>query len=326
MSAEHLELKGNQQRAVEARGADVVVTAGAGSGKTRTLVQRYLAALEEGIGLRQILAITFTEKAAREMRNRIRDSVRSRAHGGAREGFWRELEAGMDAARIGTIHSLCAELLRAHPSAAAIDPEFEVVEEGIAAVLRARAVEDALAWASEDEQAARLFASFSARGLERVLSLLLARRLDASAALAGREGEEAAQSVLRIALDDYVHAPEVETAIEGLQRKRDAGGLSEDAGEKLEVQLLGLLDKWAELAASLSAGDFVEISTQFYTLRRQHMNLTAGKKASQAKEWLRTLREMYDATVNPWLGGAKPGDPVPDPSTLVTQARETPTR
>jgi ATP-dependent helicase/nuclease subunit A len=309
MGAEHLDLKGNQQRAVDSRGLDVVVTAGAGSGKTRTLVQRYLASLEEGIALRQILAITFTEKAAREMRNRIRDSVQSRAQAGEKENFWRELEAGMDAARIGTIHSLCAEILRAHPSAAAVDPEFEVVEEGIAAVLRAQAVADALAWASEDEQAARLFASFSAGGLERVLSLLMARRLDASAAL---DSKHEVQSVLLAALEGYIQAPEVVTAIEQLERLRDAGDLLEDAGEKLEAQLLSFLDLWTELAEGLDANDLVRASTHLYLLRREHMNLTAGKKASQAKEWLRTFRGNYDANVNPWLGGAKASDQMPD--------------
>ena len=58
------------------RNQDIVVTAGAGTGKTRTLVARYLALLTEGVPLRSIVAITFTKKAAREMRNRIREEVR----------------------------------------------------------------------------------------------------------------------------------------------------------------------------------------------------------------------------------------------------------
>ena len=65
-----------QEPAITARGRDVVVTAGAGAGKTLTLVARYLALLAEGLPLRAIIAITFTEKAAREMRNRVRDEVR----------------------------------------------------------------------------------------------------------------------------------------------------------------------------------------------------------------------------------------------------------
>ena len=58
------------------RGQDIVVTAGAGTGKTRTLVARDLGLIAEGVPLREIVAITFTKKAAREMRNRVREEVR----------------------------------------------------------------------------------------------------------------------------------------------------------------------------------------------------------------------------------------------------------
>jgi ATP-dependent helicase/nuclease subunit A len=112
---------------------DVIVTAGAGTGKTRTLVARYVRLLEEGKSPRRVVAITFTEKAAREMRNRVRKAVSDRAEsaGNASEKrHWADLEAGMDAARIGTIHSLCSEILRAHPAEAGIDPRFDVIEEG----------------------------------------------------------------------------------------------------------------------------------------------------------------------------------------------------
>ena len=57
------------------RGQDIVVTAGAGTGKTRTLVARYLSLLADKVPMREIVAITFTKKAAREMRNRIREEV-----------------------------------------------------------------------------------------------------------------------------------------------------------------------------------------------------------------------------------------------------------
>src|SRR3990172_4648222 len=98
MTAYLTELKGRQLDAATSRGRDLVVTAGAGTGKTRTLVARYLSLLDEGLSPRQILAITFTEKAAREMRNRVRGGVRLEIEAESdpvRAGFWSNLEAGL---------------------------------------------------------------------------------------------------------------------------------------------------------------------------------------------------------------------------------------
>ena len=64
-----------QLAAITARGGDVLVSAGAGSGKTRTLTARILALLAEGAPLRSIVAVTFTIKAASEMRNRLRKEI-----------------------------------------------------------------------------------------------------------------------------------------------------------------------------------------------------------------------------------------------------------
>ena len=73
----HFHYKGNQEKAVTDSARAIAVTAGAGSGKTRSLVGRYLHLLEQGYPIRSILAITFTEKAAREMRSRIRNALLS---------------------------------------------------------------------------------------------------------------------------------------------------------------------------------------------------------------------------------------------------------
>ena len=68
-------LTNDQRDAALARGQDVIVTAGAGSGKTRTLVARYVSLIAEGLEPRRVVAITFTEKAAREMRSRVWDAL-----------------------------------------------------------------------------------------------------------------------------------------------------------------------------------------------------------------------------------------------------------
>ena len=67
-------LTDDQRKAALERGRDVIVTAGAGSGKTRTLVARYASLLADGYSPRGVAAITFTDKAAREMRSRMRQA------------------------------------------------------------------------------------------------------------------------------------------------------------------------------------------------------------------------------------------------------------
>src|SRR5512136_592245 len=132
-----------QRPAVAARGQDVVVTAGAGAGKTRTLVARYLSLLAEGMPLRSVVAITFTKKAAREMRNRVRDEMRRYLERPDLDDLerqaWQRLYSELDAARIDTIHGLCMEILRAHPAEARIDPRCGVLDEGQIGILHNQA-------------------------------------------------------------------------------------------------------------------------------------------------------------------------------------------
>ncbi len=179
----------DEQRAILARSSDdMLVSAGAGTGKTRTLVARYLSLLAAGHSLRSIVAVTFTRKAAHEMRNRVREVIRlyledpglTEADGERWRGYYSEL----DAARIGTIHSLCAEILRAHPAETGLDPRFEVLEEAAAGLLLGEAREATLAWAATREDLAPLFAEFGERELTNILTRLLKDPADAEAAFA----------------------------------------------------------------------------------------------------------------------------------------------
>jgi len=125
-----------QLAAVEARG-EVFVSAGAGTGKTRVLVERFVRAVcDEGLDVQSVLVITYTRKAAAELRARIRSEL------GGRERF--ELAQQLDGAWVSTIHGFCARLLRAHPFAVGIDPRFRELDEEQGAVLRGEAFERAL--------------------------------------------------------------------------------------------------------------------------------------------------------------------------------------
>ena len=124
-------LNEEQLAAVEADGS-VFVSAGAGTGKTSVLVERYVRAVcDRGVDVDSILVITYTRKAAGELRTRIREALRERG----RPDLAREL----DSAWISTIHGFCNRLLRAHPFAAGLDPRFRELEEAGAAVLRGEA-------------------------------------------------------------------------------------------------------------------------------------------------------------------------------------------
>jgi ATP-dependent helicase/nuclease subunit A len=113
------ELTASQLDAVEYRAQDACVVAGPGSGKTTVLVERYRALVEErGFEPRNILAITFTEKAAANMKSKLAELF---AHDPPR---LRDVEAGY----VHTIHGFCARLLRENAIAAGIDPRFSVMD------------------------------------------------------------------------------------------------------------------------------------------------------------------------------------------------------
>jgi ATP-dependent helicase/nuclease subunit A len=130
-------LTDEQGHAVARRSEPLLLSAAAGSGKTSVLVERFVAAVrEDGIAPGKILAITFTERAAGELLARVR--ARLLALGD------REAARDTEAAFVGTFHGFCARLLRAHPLAAGLDPDFEIIDEGLAGRLRERAFKLAL--------------------------------------------------------------------------------------------------------------------------------------------------------------------------------------
>ncbi len=158
------ELNPQQLTAVEASG-EVFVSAGAGTGKTAVLVERVVRAVcDRGLDVDSILVITYTRRAAGELRTRIRAALAERG----RHDLAREL----DGAWISTIHGFCARLLRAYPLAAGLDPRFRELDEAQAAVLRSEAFGTALAefCAGDDPQRLELLATYGSDRLRRMLT------------------------------------------------------------------------------------------------------------------------------------------------------------
>jgi ATP-dependent helicase/nuclease subunit A len=132
-----------QQAAIEATAAEVLVEAGAGTGKTGVMVDRYCRLVcDEGVPPDAVLAVTFTDKAAAELRQRIRAEVEQRADAGSERA--RELLPDLGSAWVTTIHGFCNRLLSAHPVAVGIDPRFRVLDAPETERAAAEAFEEAL--------------------------------------------------------------------------------------------------------------------------------------------------------------------------------------
>ena len=231
-------LNGQQLAAVEA-GGEVFVSAGAGTGKTAVLVERVVRAVcDRGLDIDSILVITYTRRAAGELRTRIRAALADRG----RPDLAREL----DGAWISTIHGFCARLLRAYPLAAGLDPRFRELDEAQAAVLRSEAFGEALAefCAGDDPQRLELLATYGSDRLRRMLTSVYetlraaGRELDLAVAARPELGErvdELRVAALTLASDPEATDAQQRTAaelLELLERDRRPDRLMNLAGFK----------------------------------------------------------------------------------------------
>jgi ATP-dependent helicase/nuclease subunit A len=153
-----------QAEAIRRRDGDLMLSANAGSGKTSVLVERFVASVvDDGLRPDQVLAITFTDKAAGELRARVRSRLLEL---GEREGA-RQAEG----AWITTFHGFCQRILRAHAVAAGLDPAFTVLDPAEARAARRAAFDAALAGFLAEPRAAALdlAAAYTVNRLERMV-------------------------------------------------------------------------------------------------------------------------------------------------------------
>jgi ATP-dependent helicase/nuclease subunit A len=133
-----------RQREAIAFPCNTAVNASAGTGKTATLVGAYLGLLERGVLPGQILAITFTDKAAAEMRDRLKREVLGRAMLAPDEATpavdWRRVLTQLSNAPISTIHAFCAALLKENPVEAGVDPQFTIWDDDESGAVRREAI------------------------------------------------------------------------------------------------------------------------------------------------------------------------------------------
>jgi ATP-dependent helicase/nuclease subunit A len=167
---------------------NVVLEASAGTGKTRVLVERYVNLLRAGVEPDHILAMTFTRKAAAEMRQRILDRLKEASRESDLDAArWRDLKGRLGDITISTIDAFCLSLLREFPLEADVDPGFDLAADTDVPRLIGEALDVALricrGIAKEDDDVALVFAQLGERRLRSGIAALLDRRLVAPHAL-----------------------------------------------------------------------------------------------------------------------------------------------
>ncbi|HEX2016921.1 MAG TPA: UvrD-helicase domain-containing protein [Solirubrobacteraceae bacterium] len=269
-----------QAAAIARRRGSLVLSANAGSGKTSVLVERFVAAvLEDGVSPAQILAITFTDRAAGELRQRVRARLLEL---GAREQA-RDAEGAF----VLTVHAFCLRVLRAHPLAAGLDPDFRLLEPGVAQRLSELAFEDALARLLDGPQASEGLDLVAAFGVDRLAGTTRAvyEELRSRGARtptlpeAPAVGDPAAR---RLDLLEAAHAL-AETLAETV------GGQAGNGGVASVQRALDTAERCRALLASLSAAD-LPAAAQLADLK-----VAAGNTRALGSPEAQRYREARDA-------------------------------
>lgn len=315
---EALNLSPQQLDAISGLSGDALITAGAGTGKTRTLTARFLQLLAGGVPLRRIVAITFTRKAAREMRNRIRQQIwdylgRTDLDEQERQR-WHRIVIAMDAARISTIHSLCREILQTHPAEAKVDPHFQTLDEGKMLLLQNEVVNRTLMVVADRPHLAELIGDVGTKLIRQAIMQVLQ---------AGAEGE-----AVLISLDDD---PQVQLArweqwllarqrqrLQALMRTQDwqaardqLSAASPLSGEdKLAIQRTSALRALNLLSQSGEGAQFrrgVALLQQITLSGGSQRNWPGGKEqVTEVKDAIKILRAPFGSIKQPgpdaWLG------------------------
>lgn len=267
---------------------DVVVTAGAGTGKTRVLVERYLDLLRSH-KISEIAAVTFTDAAAAEMRERVRRDVMSR------DDLCNHRK-DLDKAVIGTIHSLCLQILRENPVKARMDPAVVVLSEDEAEMERLKACAETLETALPDGRGLLALREIGVYEVRRMLPEMLRRRDEVAQAYRAMPGDFPEQWAdgLRTLMDAEAQ-PVVDAARPQLEEwlgyLRIAHGM---AGEDVQK---GRVGKVLEIMEDASTAPWKNLR-QLVVDAGAVINLTGGRKANwggnldEVKDVMRSLRDL----------------------------------
>lgn len=261
----------DQQRAAHIP-SSVVVTAGAGTGKTHMLSERYLYFLRQGFSPLQIVAVTFTEKAATELRSRIRQTIAQ--YMSDRPDLLAELEA----AQISTFHALAARICREHPDKANVPPDFAVQDEIDSPIWLAETFAAAL-----EQLPSQLYETVPFSVMRDVLQALLADPLTAKEALECDRADwfPTLEKMRQEALDDLL-------ANEDWQTGQAILNTHAAPGDKLDAYRLDAL----EAIATIEQGH--DLATALEMLKSLRVNVGSQKNWG-GKEVLAVIKDAIKA-------------------------------
>ncbi|MBC7287157.1 MAG: UvrD-helicase domain-containing protein [Armatimonadetes bacterium] len=327
-----------RKAAAESIAHHVILKAGAGSGKTTALIDRYMNILarDEGADVENIAAVTFTNRAAREMKDRLRRCFRERFVEAKSTGraddmrLWRDRIRKLETAPISTIHSLCTTILQQFPLAAGVDPKFTVMDELDVALQLKRIVEESLlAGIEEDrESAAKVVGYFEglSSAAAAITSLLerrekyrqwLEREVDAEAL--EREWAAVEASWLERTVTELANSEQWQGAMAELSRA--AGMASSIANDKLADKILAA---WDLLKGGLptTEAELRALMGEFRSRTADYSGSGASRKWETAdkRDWARGTLKSVDSLLTPVRVALNQAAIPPSPETVELAA------
>src|ERR1051325_1400779 len=234
------ELKPEQATAAHALDRHLSVSAGPGAGKTKVLVERYLHILRtQKVSVDNIVAITFTNRAANEMRERVRNEIDSllRATSGGDRQRWLRHKRALEGAVITTIHGFCSRVLHEFPVEANIDPQFVLLDEQQSTLMLEAVVDEALSNAIHrgHDKIVKLAQGIGGRGTLAALLAELYRRYRGEGLTLAAIKPQAAAS--HSTADEYAETfAELDARMKALLQSRQRTAASQGKQSKLRTE------------------------------------------------------------------------------------------
>lgn len=288
-----------QEQAIFLRGKNIMVSAGAGAGKTRVLVSRMAELImdkEHPIEADHFLVMTFTNAAAAEMKERIGTELEERLEKDPDNLYLRKQIRKIRQADISTIHSFCNHLIRTHYNELAIDPSFRIGEEGELFLLRQQAVEQVLeeAYASGRESFLQFVEAYAPGKNDTVLEEMIEDLYHFSRSFPNADGwfEKTGKEAAILAGKDGWDTSAAVTLLlskaqkESLQIQEELYQLLESVTEDSPEKYTGLLQEIKEYIDSLTqAKDY----NSYYKVLSQKSISSFPRASQKEKEW-----ELYE--------------------------------